>query len=107
MLKKFFSGVQKTVNTSAGGKYTEIYFSRYPQDKHECVGCSRVLSRSIPREVTIDHIVPQKAYGTNAITNLQVLCQPCNSRKKAKIDELILSYSGAALARELKRALGY
>ena len=102
-----FSIVQKVVNTAAGDNYRKIYFDRYSQDEHTCKACSKTIKRSTPREVTIDHIVPQKAGGTNAITNLQVLCQPCNSKKKAKINSLTLSYSGAALAREVRNALSY
>ena len=32
-------------------------------------------------DLTIDHIVPRWAGGTNDLGNLQVLCRPCNSRK--------------------------
>lgn len=103
----FFSIVQSVVNSAVGGDYRSIYFEKYPEDKHCCKGCRKTLKRSNSREVTIDHIVPQNAGGTNAITNLQVLCQPCNSKKKAKINTLTLKYSGMALAREVKQQLGY
>lgn len=35
-------------------------------------------------ELTVDHIVPVSAGGTNDQTNLQTLCRSCNSRKGAR-----------------------
>lgn len=106
MIGKFFSGVQKIANNSAGNNYRDIYFNSNPGDEHTCRNCRSVLNRT-SGTVTIDHIVPQKAHGTNAISNLQVLCRSCNSKKKAIINELTLKYSGQALARELRNLIKY
>lgn len=106
-LGDFFGTVQKGVNSTVGGNYREIYFKHHSEQFHICMNCGRQLDREVAREVTIDHIVPQKCGGTNAITNLQVLCQSCNSHKKDALNTLSLEYSGAALARELKTTLGY
>ncbi len=103
----FFDAIQKGTNATVGNSYRDIYFNRHPERFHTCKACGRRLDREVPREVTIDHIVPQKCGGTNAITNLQVLCQSCNSRKKDTLNRLALQYSGAALARELQKTLGY
>ncbi len=103
----FFSTVQKGTNKTVGNSYRDIYFSRHPEQYHTCRGCGATLDREMRGEVTIDHIVPQKCYGTNAITNLQVLCRSCNSRKKDKLNALSLQYSGEALARELHASLGF
>lgn len=102
-MKKAAKSSQGTANNFFGNDYREVYLSRHPQRYHECNECGEILDIESPREVTIDHIVPQSCGGTNAITNLQVLCQSCNSRKKDKINALTLKYSGEALLREAKR----
>ncbi len=102
----FFKVVQKGVNSSVGN-YRDVYFRHYPERFHICKGCGTQLDREVSHEVTIDHIVPQKCNGTNAITNLQVLCRSCNSRKKDAINSLTLKYSGEALLRELRNMIGY
>lgn len=107
MFNKFFSGVQKVVNSSTGSNYRDVYFKAHPGEKHPCRACRKSLSRAVSGEVTIDHIVPQKAHGTNAITNLQVLCRSCNSKKKAIINKTTLKYSGDALLREIRRQINY
>jgi len=33
-------------------------------------------------DLTLDHIVPLARGGTNAVTNLRVLCRSCNGRKQ-------------------------
>lgn len=48
-----------------------------------CVRCG--VHESIKR-MTIDHIIPLTKGGSNFISNLQPLCQPCNSKKSAKVD---------------------
>lgn len=40
-----------------------------------CVACTREL------KLTADHVVPLAASGSNDISNIQPLCQPCNSSK--------------------------
>lgn len=97
-----FDSIQKKVN-GLTGNYRDIYFSAHPERYHYCKICGRRLDRNVPREVTIDHIVPQNLGGTNIITNLQVLCQSCNSKKSDKINAMTLKYSGDALIREIRR----
>ena len=44
--------------------------------------CVRCMSM---KRLTVDHIVPIARGGTNDLSNLQTLCQPCNSRKGVKL----------------------
>ena len=101
--KKLANTQKDVVNGVVGSDYARIYFSSYPDRYHYCKCCGRELDREVPGEVTIDHIIPKSLGGTNAISNLQVLCRSCNARKKDKIQALSLKYSGAALIREIKR----
>lgn len=100
MFGSILKHAQKVVNTAVGSDYRKIFFSKYPQDDFICAGCKNSFPKS---RIQVDHIVPQKHGGSNAITNLQPMCAPCNNKKRAKIDELSLKYSGAALVREIKR----
>lgn len=63
-----------------GGSYTASEFTamcnRYG---NRCLRCGR---RDLP--LTVDHVVPLDLGGTNDISNLQPLCQPCNSSKNNK-----------------------
>ena len=91
-------------NSLFGSNYREIYFKNNPPSTngtYTCKACGRELDKN-DSDLTIDHIVPRKYGGTNAVINLQVLCRSCNSKKKAKINTLTLEYSGKALIREIK-----
>lgn len=55
------------------------------RDKGECRSCKRSLAALINQLETerYDHIVPLARFGANDITNLQLLCEPCNLKKSA------------------------
>jgi hypothetical protein len=44
-----------------------------------CAGCARRL-----RNYHVDHVMPLTKKGRNDISNLQLLCPPCNLRKSSK-----------------------
>jgi 5-methylcytosine-specific restriction endonuclease McrA len=46
---------------------------------HKCPACGEA------KPLTLDHIVPVFLGGTNDMSNLQPLCQSCNSRKGTRI----------------------
>ena len=105
-LKDGVDDYKNTVNKVVGSSYQNIYFNRYPNGPYICKGCGRSFPER-DRDCTVDHIVPQKCGGTNAITNLQILCRSCNSSKNAQLNMLSIKYSGAALLRELKKVIRY
>lgn len=54
------------------------------RDGVQCVYCGRDLRGAEPREVTLDHLLPRCAGGTNEATNLVTACLSCNSSRGAK-----------------------
>lgn len=59
----------------------------FHRDGGECRSCKRSLSRIVNPEATerYDHIVPLAEGGANDITNLQLLCNECNSIKSDRL----------------------
>ncbi len=57
----------------------------YFRDRGMCVMCAGDLSGilAIGSEENYDHIVPLAAGGLNDVTNIQLLCRSCNSKKRA------------------------
>ena len=57
----------------------------FHRDKGECRECKRSLTAVLNRLETerYDHIVPLAKFGANDVTNLQLLCEPCNLKKAA------------------------
>jgi 5-methylcytosine-specific restriction endonuclease McrA len=51
----------------------------FEQQAGLCVYCERVLGRGY----CADHIMPLALGGSNWITNIQLLCRSCNSKKWA------------------------
>jgi 5-methylcytosine-specific restriction endonuclease McrA len=50
----------------------------------QCGRCAYCLTSFRIAGYHIDHVVPLKLGGHNGITNIQLLCPPCNTRKSAK-----------------------
>ena len=48
------------------------------RDNHRCVFCGVSAKKA---ELEIDHIIPFSHGGSNAISNLQTLCEACNQGK--------------------------
>lgn len=55
----------------------------FKRDGFRCCECG--VEPEDPKHLHIDHILPVAAGGTNEISNLRVLCRPCNLNKADKI----------------------
>jgi 5-methylcytosine-specific restriction endonuclease McrA len=51
------------------------------RDRGHCAQCDSDLYLGLTDNQDIDHIVPLAAGGTNNLSNLQLLCEPCNLKK--------------------------
>lgn len=51
----------------------------------DCGKLARGAKHDEPRPI-VDHIVPRKKGGSDALHNLRVLCLPCHNRKTAWVD---------------------
>lgn len=58
----------------------------YFRDRGECRSCKKAIDRQISpyHKECFDHIVPLARGGANDISNIQLLCVPCNSEKSDK-----------------------
>lgn len=57
---------------------------------NRCLSCNEIFP---PEKLHRDHAVPKFWGGTNAIENLQPLCQECNSRKGMKINDYRVEFA--------------
>lgn len=66
------AGVNSELTTDEWEAVLEFY-------GHKCLCCGKDNVK-----LTVDHVVPILLGGTHTVDNVQPLCGPCNSRKKAK-----------------------
>lgn len=52
------------------------------RDEERCRGCEAT------DDLTIDHLVPASRGGSNALSNLQLLCAPCNFAKGDTLERM-------------------
>jgi putative transposase len=53
----------------------------YDLDRGQCAQCGANVYLELTEEQHMDHIVPLAVGGTNDLSNLQLLCAPCNLAK--------------------------
>jgi len=67
----------RTRKTGAGGSFTvEEFKTLCRKYGNRCLCCRK------HKKLTADHVIPVSRGGTSNISNIQPLCQPCNSSKK-------------------------
>lgn len=71
-----------------------LYSQLTMRDGGSCERCGHTPKEG--RRLHIDHIKPLSRGGTNKLSNLQLLCQPCNNRKATKT----IDYRGSAEANQ-------
>lgn len=54
----------------------------YLRDDFACAYCGRALRDAAPAEITLDHLLPRSAGGSNDAANLVTACRPSNSSRK-------------------------
>lgn len=66
----------------AGGQYSVIDIKRLMSlQRCKCANCGA----SIKKKYHIDHRIPVAKGGSNHVSNIELLCPPCNMRKSAKL----------------------
>ena len=99
-----------------GGKWIrpEKRLALYIRDSFTCAYCGSDLRDAAAESVTLDHLVPRSAGGSNDATNLITACRSCNSSRQDRpwIDyatggarDRIMTLRYASVNLELARAL--
>jgi len=82
-----WENTRRTRKTEAGGSYTQSEWDVLCEvHGHKCARCGE------DKPLTVDHVVPISLGGTSDITNLQPLCQSCNSSKANRIEDYRHAY---------------
>lgn len=55
----------------------------FRRDQYRCQSCGYFQTEAL---LQVDHIIPLAQGGSNDLSNLQTLCQPCNLRKSSRLD---------------------
>ena len=70
------------------GNYREEWFKHNPSD-HGWYTCARCGQKFRKADMDVDHIIPQKYGGSDALFNLQGLCKHCNRSKQADLSDTV------------------
>ncbi|MBR1646436.1 MAG: HNH endonuclease, partial [Selenomonadaceae bacterium] len=70
------------------GNYREEWFKHNPSDHgwYTCAKCGKKVRKA---DMDVDHIIPQKYGGADALFNLQGLCKHCNRSKQADLSDTV------------------
>ena len=72
---------RRSRKSQAGGSFTAKEIKELHEKQR---GCCAICKTKLTSRFHRDHIIPVALGGTSNIDNIQLLCQPCNSKKGAK-----------------------
>ena len=71
-----------------GKKYRKTWLADNPSN-HGWYTCARCGKKFRKADMDVDHIIPQKHGGPDALFNLQGLCKHCNRSKQADVKDTV------------------
>ena len=72
-------GIQDATKVKSGPKVTQTQKKwLYDNQGSMCLSCGS------PDDITVDHVEPVSKGGAHDVSNMQILCRSCNSRKGTK-----------------------
>ena len=74
-------------------------YTLFGKQDGKCNGCGLRMEFKL---FEVDHIIPQDQNGSNHISNLQLLCGPCNRSKGARPMDVFMAQKRAELEEQLK-----
>ena len=75
-----------------------LTYRLWERDGPECANCGVITVTEfdpwpqIGTPFTRDHVIPRAKGGGSELSNLQVLCRPCNQAKGSQSEQMIWSY---------------
>jgi 5-methylcytosine-specific restriction endonuclease McrA len=85
-----------------GGKWASkrTRLAIFLRDGGMCLFCLKDLHHTHPGDVTLDHLIPRSAGGTDDPTNLVNCCRSCNSKKQ---DRPLDRFAGPETIKHIRR----
>ena len=104
---------QTADNGRSNGKYKgvcirpDLRLAIYLRDSFTCLYCCADLHGVDPRDITLDHLVPDSRGGSNDPRNLITACRACNcSRQDKPLSRFAGPEARKHIARNRARAIG-
>ena len=84
----------------------DLRLAIYLRDRFACLYCLRDLHDADPRDITLDHVVPDSNGGGNTPDNMITCCRHCNCSRQ---DQPLVRFAGpetrAHIRRNTRRAI--
>lgn len=84
----------------------DLRLAIYLRDRFTCLYCLADLHGADPRDLTLDHVIPDSEGGSNDPSNLITACRHCNcSRQDAPLTRFTGPETRAHIRRNTRRAI--